>query len=215
MKFRRLLMLTLVFSLLCTVSAFADDVYDYVKAKKITVVVNDTELKSPGFIVESRGVESKGVDSKGAELKTMLPLRDMSTALQAMVDWDESTQTVTIYKPNVHLFLFNVIKDKISTKPFGNVSKGGQYDFVVFSQVDNLLTNVSSLKVTVEDPNGKEVQNYDAGLKDVKDNFWYTTPTFSQQFKYQGKYIVKFYLKLNDESDYQLVSQKVIVSLPE
>jgi hypothetical protein len=203
MRLKRLITLTLVFMLLGSITVFADEVYDWFRAKKVTVTINKTELKNPGLILDSR-----------TDSKTMVPLRDIADSLQALVNWDQYTQTIHIYKPNIHLFVIQVIDEKPG-KTFGKVSKGGKYDFVISSQVDNLLTDVDSLKVTVIDPYGKEIESHIKSLRDIKDTFWYTTPTISHEFKYSGKYTVKYYLKSSSASDYALVSEKVIYSTSE
>ncbi|HEY0828351.1 MAG TPA: stalk domain-containing protein, partial [Bacilli bacterium] len=153
-------------------------------------------------------IEEKGIIINS---KTMLPLSNVARTLQALVKWDSATETAFIYKPNVHITLFEMIKDKISG-PFGNVEYKGKYDFVIFTQVDSLLTEVSSIKVTMEDPYGKEVVSENKELtKDQKNNFWFGTPTITHLFKYTGKYTVKFYMKAGD-GPYSLVSEKVIQS---
>ncbi len=198
MNYKRFLILILVFTVIGTASALADDAYEYYKGKEVSVVFNDEPIEEKGLIINS---------------KTMLPLSNVARTLQALVKWDSATETAYIYKPNVHITLFGMNKDKISG-PFGKVEYKGKYDFVIFTQVDSLLTDISSIRVTMEDPYGKEVYSKDKELTkdDQKDNgFWFGTPTITHLFKYTGKYTIKFYMKSGDDP-YSLVSEKVVQS---
>ncbi|WP_231571128.1 stalk domain-containing protein [Gordoniibacillus kamchatkensis] len=91
---------------------------------------------------------------------TVLPLRTLADSLQALVRWDNKNMTVSLYKPNVHMF---VVKDLIKQDggytmkyPFGGVTRGDKLDFVVFAQIDNLKTNVSSFKISIKTPSGND-----------------------------------------------------------
>jgi hypothetical protein len=83
----------------------------------------------------------------------MLPARDIADILQAMVHWDDATRTVTINKPNVHITLMTQSTNGV----FGQVYYKNQYDFVVFTQMDNLPRNIRAVKFEIVDPYGQVV----------------------------------------------------------
>ncbi len=195
MKLKKFALLASVLFLLSTATVFADDVYGWYKGKKVKVYVNNIELMEPGLSIDG---------------KTMVPLRDVAEPLQAMVSWDDATQTARIYKPNVHMFVFEVVKDKI-TQSFGKVLKG-KYNFIIFTQVDSLYSKAESVKFVIEDPSGTAVTVDEKSIEVQKDNFWYSTPSITFDFKQTGKYTVKMYMKLEKTENYALVSEKAIVS---
>jgi hypothetical protein len=169
MKFRRLLLLTLIFSLAGAATVFADSVYEKYTAKKITIVLNGVEVDSPGLMV----------DMGKEQTKTMLPLRDLSKSIGGLVSWNEVTNTVKISKPNVQLSML-LAKDK---RPYGAVSKG-KYDIIIFAQVDSLFTEISNLKISIVDPFGSEIESNIEAVKEQKENFWYMSQPLAINFKY-------------------------------
>ena len=197
MKLRKLLLSGFVLTLLGTATVMADDAYETFSGKRLGLFVDGEKSAATAIQVDDQ---------------TMLPLHAVEGAMQAIVAVDPTYNTVNVYKPNVHLSLFEVVKDTM--RPFGNVSVG-KYDFVVFAQVDSLKTSIHSFKVDIVDPFGKVVESRSKELTEQKDNFWYTTPTIRLEFKHKGKYMVKFYMKHTKDSEFSLVSQKAIMSLSE
>lgn len=198
MKHKRTIILALVFLLVGAATVFADTVYEKYTAKKITVMVNNVALEEPGLIVDMGKDQSR----------TMLPLREISDAIGGLTTWNEATNTLSINKPNVHLTTLS--KDQ----GFGIVRKG-KVDFIVIAQVDNLQTKVSSLKVTIVDPFGQELDSYIDKKELDLDTFWLTSKAFDINFKYFGNYTVNFYMKTTNDSEFQLVSQKIIHCKPD
>lgn len=209
MKAQRLLTLMIAIFLLSTgvvtgASLWGD--YDgYAKAK---VYVNDVEKTFsdsdvPAFIIHG---------------STVLPLRTLADSLHAMVRWDNANKSVSIYKPNVHMFVVNeLIKNKDGTYtlnyPFGRVVRGDKLNVVVFSQIDNLKTNVSSFKVSIKTPSGNDaVDPYEQAVTQSSESIWLPWQFNGVRFSEYGKYTVQFSMKLDDGSGYQVVSEKVIVS---
>lgn len=190
MKAKRLILLTLVFVLVGAATVFADGLL------KMKVVLNGKEVS--GYTVDG---------------KVYVPIE----TLNGIVDTSDAKK-VTVYKPNAHIFLFEMVKDNM-TRPFGSVYKGGKYDFIVFTQIDNLQTSVNSLKVTITDPAGKEVYSFDKDVKDdkdSKDNIWFRTPTIKQlEFESKGIYTVKFYVRPSSDNSYVLIAQKELTSIVE
>ena len=197
MKWKRLMLLILVFSMVGAVTVFADDAFEWYQGKKVKVIVNDTQLKSPGLLIDGT---------------TMLPAREVAENLQAMVRWNGSTQTVTIDKPNVHISLLQEFKNG-SFGTFGQVIHKNKYDFHIFTQIDSLKTELYSYKITIVDPYGNTQYTYEDELKQQKENLWIGTPNINLEFKHIGKYTVKFFMKTDAKGDYSLVSEKVFPSI--
>ncbi|MCQ6558211.1 stalk domain-containing protein [Paenibacillus mendelii] len=186
MKFRRLLILLLVMSLWGGTMMFADSA-----AQKVRVIVNGEELDDAGLISDG---------------KTYLAVRQLASTLQSLVIWDEASKKVTVYKPNVHMFLFQ------DNNIFGNVNKGNHYTFKVFAQIDNLKTEVAAVKVSIYDPSGTEKVIQSQNVSVNKDNFWYRTDDIKYNFDASGKYAVRFFLKVNANDEWKLVSEKIITA---
>jgi hypothetical protein len=196
MNIRKLMICTLSLSLIGGASVGASEVYQTIKAKKVRVTVNGSELDGGALQIDG---------------KTYVPLRSFSDTLQALIKGEPNSDSINIYKPNVHLLLFT--GDKNAMKPFGNVYKG-EHEFYVFAQVDNLQTKVHSIKTTVVNPNGDTVETQVYKMSDdTKDVFWYTTSPIRLDFKATGQYKVRFFIKPTEDSDYALVSEKAILSM--
>ncbi|GAB6990556.1 copper amine oxidase [Paenibacillus pini] len=156
-------------------------------SQKIRVLINGEEVQDGGYVIDG---------------KTYVPIREFN----GLVSWNGDTNKVQFLKPNVHIFLFK------GGTVFGNVNKG-KLKFNIFCQVDSLEVPVAGVKVAITDPNGisKDIQSQD--LSEDKDNFWFRTDDFTYDFKVKGKYKVGFYMKMTKNSDYALISEKVITAL--
>src|SRR5690554_1889070 len=196
MKLKRILLLILAFSIFGVVTVLASDTLN-LKGKHIKVSVNNKELSAPGLLIEER---------------TYLPVREMSETLQAIVKWDELKQTVNIYKPNIHISLF-VAQKNGGFAHFGQVQKGNNFKFYIFSQIDSLSTPLHSYRVTMVDPNGTTVYVHQENIQDKAGDFWYGTPEIEHEFKHEGDYVVKGYMKSEYNGEYFLVSEKTIPSI--
>ncbi|AZN40584.1 stalk domain-containing protein [Paenibacillus albus] len=186
MKFRKLLLLTLVLSLWGGTMLFAD-----ATSQRVRVILNGSELDDSGIFTDG---------------KSYLSIRQIANNLQSIVLWDDSSKKVTIYKPNVHMFLFQ------DTKIFGNVNKGDKLSFKVFAQIDDLKTEISAVKVTIANPSGNESLIQSNNVSIDKDNFWYRTDDYDYKFDSTGKYTINFYMKVAGMDDWKLVSEKTITS---
>ncbi|WP_028561556.1 stalk domain-containing protein [Paenibacillus pinihumi] len=187
MKIKKLVVLTLALSLFGGTVLFADSA-----AQKVRVFVNGIESKESGLLSEG---------------STYLPLRQIASSLQALVVWDDSAKRASIYKPNVHMFLFQ------GQNSFGNV-KQGRVTFSVFSQIDNLKVDINGVKVAIADPSGDEkmIQSQDVNPNKQSDNFWFRTEDFRYNFDSAGKYLVRFYIKPVSSNEWTLVSEKTITA---
>jgi hypothetical protein len=218
MKAKRLIILTLVLSMVFGATVYADSYWgnygDFPKAK---VLVNDSEVtfkdgEVPAFVING---------------STVLPIRKIAERLQAIVNWDKVTMTANIYKPNVHMFVSEDVKvDKnkqVSAikSPFSVVETGKTVDFMVVLQVDGLKADTTGFKISIIKPDGDEYDSneYPAGNNSSSNKlpsiFGYTSPSFNVKFSQKGTYLVRFSFKGTDDNGsvkYTVVSQKSIVS---
>ncbi|MCC2684495.1 MAG: copper amine oxidase [Paenibacillaceae bacterium] len=118
-----------------------------------------------------------------------------------------------VFHPDVHIFVAKDVGSDYSIKQaFGKVKKGDKVDFVVFAQVENLQTKINSFQISIEAPSGIDaVAPHVETMSSAKDSFWFPWP-FSVRFDEAGSYKVKFSVKLDDSSNYTVVSEKTIVS---
>lgn len=185
MKFRKLLILLLVMSLWGGTMLFAN-----AAVQKVRVIVNGSELDDAGLFTEG---------------KTYLSIRQVADTMQALISWDDSAKKVTVHKPNIHMFLFQ------DNTIFGNVTKGNRITFKVFAQIDNLLTDINAVKISIADPSGKE-EVIQSEKVSKNDNFWYRTDDFTYTFSSAGKYTIRFYMKVNASDDWKQVSEKTVTA---
>jgi hypothetical protein len=205
-KVQRAFTLMTVFFALSTATVTASSLWgDYEGYSKARVIINNevkefTSSEVPGFIVN------------GA---TVLPLRTLADSLQALVKWDDSNKTVSVFKPNVHLIVaYDVDRKKFDvTTPFGTVRHGKTISFDVFPQVENLKTPITSMKISILSPSGQEVATRTASNGTIQQqSFWFVERFEKLTFSEQGIYSVKLYMQLESGGDYQVVSEKQILS---
>lgn len=203
MRIRRILLLSMAFIIFGAVTVLANDSFQWYKAKSVKVVVNDKTLKTSGLLM-----------SGDSELKntTMLPVRELAGTLQALVNWDSKAQTVTIYKPNVHISLVQGQGDGPYTV-FGQVAHKLKINFKIFAQIDSITTKLHAFKLTIVDPTGQTVYESEKLLKEKMENIWHATENINLEFKELGDYTVKVFMKINEKDDYSLVSEKVLQSI--
>lgn len=188
-NWKRVLILTLLLAVVGTVAAFADDIYETIKAKKMNITLNGSSLDGT--------LEVNG--------DLFVPVKKNAEALQVIVEQNGSK--VEVYKPNFHMFLFWV-KNNAMQNTFGEVDQIGKtFEIGIFAQVDNLHKSVQNIKYEIFDPIGKSIYNMkDRVNKDEK--FFHLTPPISIKFEQAGEYTVKAYLQFDERGDYYLVSEK-------
>jgi hypothetical protein len=213
MKAKRLIILTLVLSMVFGATVYADSLWGtYETFQKAKVLVNDSEVtfkdgEVPAFVING---------------STVLPIRKIAEKLQAIVNWDSTTMTANIYKPNVHMFVSEDVKvDKnkqvsVIKAPFSVVETGKTVDFVVVLQVDGLKADTTGFKISIVKPDGDEYDSKSYPADSSSSNklpsiFGYTSLPFNVKFSQKGTYLVKFSFKGTDDK-YTVVSQKSIVS---
>lgn len=186
MKFKKVAVLLLVLSLWGSTIMFAN-----AASQQVRVIINGIDQDDGGLIEDGR---------------TYLPVRQLATSLQALVEWDNYTKTASVYKPNVHMFLFQ------DNKVFGNVEKGYQGSFKVFAQIDNLKTDIAAVKISIYDPAGREKVIQSKTVSSTNDNFWFITDYIDYKFESSGKYAIRFSLKAKVSDEWTVVSEKLISS---
>ncbi len=192
MKVRKLILLTLVFSLICGSAAYADSV-----TQKLRVLVNKKW--------------EEGNDSIIVDNVSYISSKIVSDKLQAILLWDNNDKKVSIFKPNVHMLTSQ------DNSIFADVKLKQKFKFNLFIQVDSLKVDISALKLTIADPYGDETliearSSGDSDFPDGKDNFWITMKDISYNFDSAGPYTLRFWMKPAGESSFQVVSEKVITS---
>ncbi|RUS48369.1 copper amine oxidase [Cohnella sp. AR92] len=192
MNFRKFLILTVVLTFSFGTGVFADTI-----SQKVKVIFNKQEVTDADTAIVGKDA--------------YVSAKSLGDLVQGIVVYDDSTKKISIYKPNVHMFLM------MGSKPFGSVTKQKSFNFQVFAQVDNLQTSISSFKVTITDPYGDSTwidgrTSSDNDFPSDKDNFWFTSDEISYEFKYSGKYTVRFWMKPTDSSSMQLVSEKTVIA---
>ncbi len=193
MKFRKLLISTLAIALLGGTAVYAADAV----IQKMRVVVNKKEVDDAGLLVDG---------------KSYVSVKALSEKVDGIFLWDEGAKKVSIYKPNVHMIT------RKDGNMFTDVPKGYKVKFNVFSQIDSLKVDISAFKVTIDDPYGEStwIDGRSASDKDFpevgKENFYFLTSDITYSFDSAGKYVIRFWMKPDGESSYQVVSEKVINS---
>lgn len=201
MKIKRLIILVIVLTLLGAVSIYASDLSKYYRGKSVDLYVNGEKENTQAMLLE--------IDNEG---KAMIPLRAVATTLNAMVDWVSEKQTAYIYKPNVHVLLSTMNRDG-SFGTFGKVTQGKRYSFVILTQIDSLETDISGLKFNIIDPTGKVIYDYEKEITEsIGSTYWTRTKEITHEFKEKGDYKVEVFMKLDQNSSYDLVSEKVFLS---
>lgn len=193
MKFRKLLISTLAIALLGGTAVYAADTV----VQKLRVIVNKKEVDDAGLLVDG---------------KSYLSVKALSEKVDGIFLWDDGTKKVSIYKPNVHMVT------RKDGNIFTDVPLKSKVKFNVFSQIDSLKVDISAFKVTIDDPYGESTwidgrSSSDKEFPEVgKENFYFLTDDITYSFDSAGKYVIRFWMKPDGESSYQIVSEKVINS---
>lgn len=202
MKVRRIFTLMVAFFVLSTAAVVASSIWGEYKGYNIARLVVNNQTKEFG----DSEVPPLIVDGK-----TVLPLRAMSDALQALLKWDDSSKTAYLFKPNVDMFFTSEVRKDSSIVPFSVVARGDNVNFTVFTQVDNLKTSINSVRVSVISPSGSNVISpVEKAISDSKESFWLKVPLYGVSFDEAGSYVVKFAMQQSGSSEYTVVSEKQI-----
>jgi len=195
MKVRKLLVMVVALTFVFGTAVFAESI-----SQGIKIELNKKDLDG-GLLVDNKAYIGVGA---------------LSSALQALVSWDNDAKKAVINKPNVHMFVMN------GSNSFGIIDKGTRLKFQVYAQIDSLYTDITAFKITITTPYGDETlidgrNSSDDDFKKIivgKDNFIFTTTKdFSYQFSYAGPYTIRFWMQPSGASQMQVVSEKVISSM--
>jgi Copper amine oxidase N-terminal domain len=206
MRARRVTVLVLAFLLVGAVSATAGTLWGtYQGYAKVKLVANGSEKTFEGSDVPPFIVDNT----------TVMPLRTMVEEFGLLLKWDSDQQTVNLFKPNVHMATVREVSKKngdyLLTGAFGEVAVGDTIDFVVFIQVDNLKTAISSLEVSVYDPYGSKVTSTSSEAEAGLTSFWYPVKMAAVNFNTKGNYTVRLSFNMADSGSSYTVSEKQIV----
>ncbi|MDF2926870.1 MAG: hypothetical protein K0R57_5784 [Paenibacillaceae bacterium] len=203
MNIKRVVILTLAFLVVAGGAAVASSRWgSYEGFSKVQVNVNNEALPAgevPAFVING---------------KTVLPLRETTDALHAIIKWDNENQTTNIYKPNVNMIVAEGLGSKKNTvdnveRPFFKATLGKNIQVKIFVQVDNLLTSADGFRLSIIDPYGTTVDSMDGTMPANQDYLWVTS-AFDVKFSAAGNYVVRFAFLVDGE--YKTVGEKLIVS---
>jgi opacity protein-like surface antigen len=195
MKARKIILLAAALLIMFGTAAFANSI-----TQNIRVLINKNEVDGGGLLVDNRAYVAVG---------------EIAKSLQAMVVWNNIEKKASIYKPNVHMF--TMVTDKDGDKAFTIIpKKGSKLSFRVHAQVDNMKTEISGLKFTIEDPLGVETlieQRYegDSDFPAGKTEYLLNTKNIEYTFNHKGTYIVRCWMQPYGESAMQVVAEKSII----
>jgi hypothetical protein len=194
MKVRKIILLTLAFSLVFGSVVYADTV---TQKLRIWVVSSKKEEVANGVVVDND--------------KVYVSADIITDKLQGILIKDEGDKKLLIYKPNVHMLTSsdNVI--------FGTVEVDKKKKFNTHLQVDSLKVDITALKLTIANPYGDETlietrKSGDSDFPDGKNDFWLTMKDISYSFNSIGTYTLRFWVKPAGESSFLVISEKTIAS---
>lgn len=190
MKVKKAMLFICIVMIWCSTIVFAN-----ASSSKIKVLVNGEGLGDIGALIDNT---------------TYLPLRKIGESLNAIVEWDAGSKAALIYKPNVHMFVYNSSNGSETT--FGEVSKGFNGKFKVFAQVDNVSFKLNAVRFTITDPAGKETVIQRIAVDKNRDNYWFVTDETSYRFSSTGKYTIRCYMQTEFSEDWIITSEKLITS---
>lgn len=192
MRIRNILLCALAFTVAGSVSAGANELLQTWTGKTVRLTINGQEV--PGGAIQIDG-------------KAYVPVRAIAESTHAMLK--SEPHALHIYKPNVHLLLFTT--DKNGVKLLSGKLLQGKYEIYVMAQVDNLTTEIDSLRTAIIDPNGKTVVVQEEQKPTNENLFWYTSKAINMDFAAAGQYKVRLYIKRTADSEFELTAEKAIV----
>lgn len=197
--------MTVAFCMLGAATAYAADTL-YKGYQTASIQLNGNDIDQSTWDVPSFEIDGHAV----------LPVRQLEAMMHVIVNWDSSTHTTNIYKPNVNIMLGeNITQDLSLQHIFAKVSSGKTYSFFAIAQVDNLKTPVTAVRISLLDPSGnvveKNTKTYSDNPQFQKDAFQ-IIHQFKASFDSTGNYVVKMEMQTSDNSNFITVGEKVIIS---
>ena len=203
MKKRLLIILTCIFILSTVLITFSNN-GEYEGFSIVNVFINNKRVKSDVPAVIFYG-------------KTMMPVREVSEAMRSIVEWNSTTRTVSIIKPEIDMLIAKQIEENTD----GSVSiantirmlpKGKESTFSSLLQIDGLIKGKYTYRVVILDPKGEVFHN--DGEKQVvvteeEGSFFKIVPHKNLTFEAAGTYQLCFQLKQGDT--YKTMYQRNLV----
>lgn len=204
MKLRRILLLMMVFVIAGAGTAFANSVFDYLRAKKVDVTVNGESVAVNGHQVQ--------IDRKNVP---MADVQSMLNELGGYMRVDEKTGKIDIYKPNVQLVL--MWSDTRARDQFlfsHTVKKDRALNIRLIATVDSVLEDIETVRFSILDPSDTvvlEVED-DKSVSTLKNNITHIRNDFQYTFDKAGLYTVQFSVKPRGSDQFFQVGQSVFES---
>jgi len=206
MRARRVTILVLAMLLFGAASAAAGTMWGtYNGYSKVKLVLNAKEQTFSEDEVPAMNVDGT----------TVVPLRSLIDAFGLIWNWNNDSQTVELYRPNVHMTIIKEFqKDNTYTlkTPFGSIDKGRTTDFYIFTSVDNLKADVSAVDWSLYSPSGKLVKSNSREIEQNPESFWYPINMDGVTFEEKGIYTVTLSLRSTETGKFYPVAEKQIIS---
>ena len=203
MKKPLVIILTCLLILSSAIAVFSNN-GEYEGFSIINVIINGKKIKSDIPAVIFYG-------------KTMMPVREVSDTMKSMVEWNSTTKTVSIIKPEIDM----IIAKQIDENQDGSVSivntirmlqKGKESTFYSLLQLEGLIKGKYTYRVVILDPKGEVLINNGENsvvVTEEEGSFIKIMPFNNITFDNAGTYQLCFQLKQGDS--YKTMYQKSVV----
>jgi hypothetical protein len=207
MTWKRILLLFLVLTVAGAGTALANSVYDYVRAKKMSVNFNGATIESDGFLVQ---VNKKNV-----------PMADLQAVLNALGGYmrvDEKSGKIDIYKPNVQVTV-NLLDSEARNKytHIHNFTNNHVYNMRFTATVDGVREEIEAWQFIIRDPSGKEINRHTEKGISAKNMASGTITQINMDISIKiekaGLYTVSFLIKPKGADQFYRVGQSMFESI--
>lgn len=136
--------------------------------------------------------------------KTVLPVADIAKVFNTVIEWDSTTWTANLVKPQVDMIFADEIEtidgSEVITNPFRYMSLGNENAFTTYVDVDKLKSGAHEFRILIIAPNGETVGNSGISKYEVPagDSSFYWVKDFENvPFDEVGNYAFQFQIKYN------------------
>jgi hypothetical protein len=204
---KRILLLFLVLTFTGAGTALANSVFEYVRAKKMSVQFNGTTMEADGFLVQ---VNKKNV-----------PMADLQSVLNALGGYmrvDEKTGKIDIYKPNVQVTVNAKDSDKRDKYTHTHNFKNNRlHDMRFTATVDGVREEIEAWQFIILDPAGREfIRHTDEGTiakNMASDTITQINMDIRVKIEKAGLYTVNFLIKPKGADQFFRVGQSMFESI--
>ncbi|AOT68711.1 hypothetical protein [Geosporobacter ferrireducens] len=137
--------------------------------------------------------------------KTVLPVADIAKVFNTVIEWDSTTWTANLVKPQVDMIFADgteTIDDaEVITNPFRYMHLGNENIFTTYVDVDKLKPGAYEFRILILAPNGETIGNSGISRYEVPvgDSSFYWVREFEDvPFDEAGNYTFQFQIKYND-----------------